>query len=380
MTFSLARINTILLITLFFLPFNGITQIVVQGRVVSEATGLPLAGASVYFNNTSIGTSTNAEGQFSLSLPDIDNAELIISSVGYQLLIYKPEAATIQNKALVFKLTQKEEQLKEVLILTDQVRKKYLAIFEREFLGITEEASRSSIKNKKDIYFTKGDGKNVFRAYSDTPLVIVNKMLGYTISFELVEFFYDEQSGRTSYFGYTRFEEMGNKNRWIKNRKQTYYGSTTHFYKSLIANNLKKEGYQIYMIKPIHLATDSSNNGDKNMSRQPKMQQEMDAAVEVNANQVITKDSTDNNNYIVNIPGKLMVQYGKNPSSKNYLNRIIFLQGSLPVGFRFYVISTSFNISLNNAGIVNNPMDLQYAGYWIYEKAANMLPLNYTPD
>ena len=76
----------------------------------------------------------------------------------------------------------------------------------------------------------------------------------------------------------------------------------------------------------------------------------------------------------------IMVQYGKDPSSKNYLSKITFIQGSLPVGFRSYVTSTSSFISLNNAGIANNPMDLQYAGYWIYEKAANMLPLNYTPD
>lgn len=374
------RIYRLLLFGLFFLPLNTTAQVAIQGRVVSESSGLPLEGSSVYFNNTSIGTSTNAEGRFSISLRDMDNAELIISSLGYQRLVYKPEATTIQNKTLVFKLAQKEEQLKEVLILTDAVRKKYLAIFEREFLGITEEASRSIIKNKKDIYFTKGEGKNVFNAYSDTALVIVNKMLGYTISFELVEFFYDEQSGRTSYYGYTRFEEMGDKNRWIKNRKHTYYGSTAHFYRALIANNLKKEGYQIYIIKPTHLSTDNSNNGDKNIITQSKTQQEMDVAVEVNANQVIAKDTTDSSNYIVTVPGKLMVQYGKDPSSKNYLSKITFIQGSLPVGFRSYVTSTSSFISLNNAGIANNPMDLQYAGYWIYEKAANMLPLNYTPD
>ena len=374
------RIYRLLLFGLFFLPLNTTAQVAIQGRVVSESSGLPLEGSSVYFNNTSIGTSTNAEGRFSISLRDMDNAELIISSLGYQRLVYKPEATTIQNKTLVFKLAQKEEQLKEVLILTDAVRKKYLAIFEREFLGITEEASRSIIKNKKDIYFTKGEGKNVFNAYSDTALVIVNKMLGYTISFELVEFFYDEQSGRTSYYGYTRFEEMGDKNRWIKNRKHTYYGSTAHFYRALIANNLKKEGYQIYIIKPTHLSTDNSNNGDKNIITQSKTQQEMDVAVEVNANQVIAKDSTDSSNYIVTVPGKLMVQYGKDPFSKNYLSKITFIQGSLPVGFRSYITSTSSFISLNNAGIANNPMDLQYAGYWIYEKAANMLPLNYTPD
>jgi hypothetical protein len=75
-----------------------------------------------------------------------------------------------------------------------------------------------------------------------------------------------------------------------------------------------------------------------------------------------------------------MVQYGKNPSSKIYLSRNTFLQGGLPVGFRAYVTVTAPAISLNNAGIINNPMDVLYAGYWIYEKAANMLPYNYVPE
>ena len=380
MIFSKHTINIFFLVVLFALPFASIAQITIQGKVLNEATGMPLQGASIYFNNTSIGASTNADGRFSLPLPELENAELIISSVGYQRLVYKPEAATIQNKTIVFKLAQKEEQLKDVLILTDAVRKKYLAIFEREFLGITEEASRSSIQNKKDIYFTSGDSKNSFKAHSDTPLVIINKMLGYRISFELVEFFYDQQNGRTSYYGYTRFDEMGDKNRWIKNRKNCYYGSTIHFYRSLIGNHLKQEGYKVYMIKPAHFSTDSTpGNGHKTIAGPSKTQQEMEMAVEVTAAQIITTDSISNN-YNVTIPGKLMVQYGREPASKNYLRRNTFIQGDIPMGFRSYVTVTAPAISLNNTGIINNPIDVLYGGYWIYEKAANMLPYNYMPE
>ena len=59
MAFSITRINRLLLIGLFFLPINTIAQVAIEGRVVSESSGLPLEGASVYFNNTFIGTSTN---------------------------------------------------------------------------------------------------------------------------------------------------------------------------------------------------------------------------------------------------------------------------------------------------------------------------------
>ena len=146
----------------------------------------------------------------------------------------------------------------------------------------------SSIKNRKDIYFTSGDSKRSFKAYADTPLVIINKKLGYKISFELSEFFFDEASGRTFYYGYTRFEDMGTKSRWIKNRKQCYYGSTMHFYRSLIENDLKKQGYQIYLIKPVHLSTDSSGSKKQQVTNRPSgTQGEMEMAVGVTAAQII---------------------------------------------------------------------------------------------
>ena len=74
-----------------------------------------------------------------------------------------------------------------------------------------------------------------------------------------------------------------------------------------------------------------------------------------------------------------MVQYDKDPSSKNYLKDKIMIAGSLPVGFRSYIGVNTPSISLNKTGIVNNPMDLEYSGYWMYEKAANMLAFNYEP-
>lgn len=355
------------------LPVVSFPQKIITGKVISEKTGVPIEGASVYFNNTSIGTSANSTGQFSLQLPDAFNTELIVSAVGYERMVFNTEGSDLQNKNMIFKLMPKEQSLRDVLILTDKVRAKYLAIFEKNFLGITAEASRSKIENRRDIFFTSGEGKNSFKAYSDTPLVIINRMLGYKISFELVDFLFDEQSGRTYYYGYTRFEEMGDKGRWQKNRKRCYYGSTAHFYTSLVAKRLEQEKYRIYLIKTSGMSADTSRSNSS-------PQQKMDMAVTITADEIVKPDSTNPNNYNITFKGKLMVQYDKNPASKNYLKTKTFLQGSMPVGYRSYILLKSPFISVNVAGIVNNPMDVEYSGYWIYEKAANMLPFNYTPD
>jgi hypothetical protein len=367
-------------IFLWWMPLLSFSQSIISGTVLSEKTGLPIEGASVYFNNTSIGTIANNSGKFSITSHGFLNGELIISAIGFELQVYVTGGAGVQTKDLVFKLATKEQQLREVLILTDAVRKKYLAIFEKNFLGITEEASHNKIENRKHIYFTSGDGKNSFRAYSDTPLVIINKMLGYKISFDLVDFLFNEQLGQTFYYGYTRFEEMGDKNKWVKNRRRSYYGSTVHFFRSLIANRLKEESFSMYLLKPVQSSMDSTNNKNGSNLNSLTKGEELSMAVSISAEQILQPDSIDVNQYRVSFKGKLMVQYNKDPASKNYLKSKTFIQGNMPVGFRsFITVKTPF-ISLSNTGIINNPMDVLYSGYWIYDKVANMLPFNYVPD
>src|SRR5258706_666551 len=58
-------------------------DVVVRGKVTGEG-GLPVAGASVQVKGTSIGTTTNNEGNFTLTVANA-NVTLVISSVGYDL-------------------------------------------------------------------------------------------------------------------------------------------------------------------------------------------------------------------------------------------------------------------------------------------------------
>ncbi len=53
----------------------------VQGRVVDSATGEPLAGVTVQVKGGTMGTTTDAEGHFSLSAPE--DAVLLVSYIGY---------------------------------------------------------------------------------------------------------------------------------------------------------------------------------------------------------------------------------------------------------------------------------------------------------
>src|SRR5690348_13341219 len=56
-------------------------DVTVRGKITGEG-GAPLAGVSVLVKGTSIGTTTNNDGNFSLNVPNAD-VTLVISSVGY---------------------------------------------------------------------------------------------------------------------------------------------------------------------------------------------------------------------------------------------------------------------------------------------------------
>jgi len=58
-------------------------DVTIRGKVTGEG-GLPLAGASVLVKGSTIGTTTNNEGTFTLNAPNA-NVTLVISSVGYDL-------------------------------------------------------------------------------------------------------------------------------------------------------------------------------------------------------------------------------------------------------------------------------------------------------
>lgn len=62
---------------------NAPVDVVVRGKVTGDG-GAPLAGVSVQVKGSTTGTTTNNEGDFSLTVPDA-NVTLVISSVGYDL-------------------------------------------------------------------------------------------------------------------------------------------------------------------------------------------------------------------------------------------------------------------------------------------------------
>src|SRR3954451_16334111 len=96
-------------IALLLLSFPAYTQVNISGKVVDGDSNAPLAGASVYFHNTTIGNYTNQQGDFQFDMADLITTDMVVSCRGYELLMYKVVPAQVKGKRIIFKLHAKAE-------------------------------------------------------------------------------------------------------------------------------------------------------------------------------------------------------------------------------------------------------------------------------
>jgi iron complex outermembrane recepter protein len=75
---------------LFFLSNLLLAQKVIRGIVLEAETNLPLAGASIYWENTNIGTKTDVRGVFNLK-EDGSKSALVISYIGFEKRKIQPQ-------------------------------------------------------------------------------------------------------------------------------------------------------------------------------------------------------------------------------------------------------------------------------------------------
>jgi hypothetical protein len=343
--------------------------------VVDEKDDTPLAAASVYFNNTTIATSTNEKGEFQFETVRMLNTELVIYCPGYEILVYKPNAQQVEGKRMVFKLRYKELVSVNKPVLSAEIRRSFLAVFSQVFLGNTEEASKCKIMNESVIYFGGGKTKTSFKAYADSPLVIINNMLGYKIIFNLEDLWYDDATGQNNFFGYARYEELAADKKWIRNRKDCYNGSSMHFFRSLVKHQLYEQGFGTFRREIVDRKLPAKITiGDTSIT-------DIDSTVvePMTAGDILYIDST--NELSIRVKGQLIVQYYKNPTAKAFLTRYgAPLAGDLDKGVESIILLKAPQVGINYAGVLDDAESVIYSGYWLYEKLGNRLPYNYVSD
>ncbi len=231
-------------------------QNVLQGTILSAKDSSAIAGASVYFDGTNLGDSSGPQGNFILRKAEGISSTLIISSLGYQTKVIT-SLDSFDTRNLKVYLTESTEFLEEVFLETDPwSRKKKLGIFKREFLGNTPEALQCKIKNEEVLQLVYVPSSDILLAYADEPLEVVNRYLGYEVKYNLENFRVEFSTGESGlhlpsliyYEGYSFFQELKKKPRkkHLKNRTKTFHGSSLHFMRSLSAQQLSENKFQIF--------------------------------------------------------------------------------------------------------------------------------------
>jgi iron complex outermembrane receptor protein len=107
-----------LLLVILSNGFKGFAQSeygVINGRIVN-AEGEPVAGSSITFQSTTLGTITDANGLFTLSGITPGSYILTISNVGYTAHTQSIRVTAGQNPLLNLQLSESKQELKEVIV------------------------------------------------------------------------------------------------------------------------------------------------------------------------------------------------------------------------------------------------------------------------
>ncbi len=113
----------ILIILCLFVVCSAAGQRIISGHTVT-ADGAAIEGVSITIEGTSVGTTSNREGEFSLRIPArFSNNTLSVTHVAYNAL--RRPVATLKNDE-IFTLTQRSLEAEEVLVEGRRARKETL--------------------------------------------------------------------------------------------------------------------------------------------------------------------------------------------------------------------------------------------------------------
>ncbi|AUC82695.1 carboxypeptidase-like regulatory domain-containing protein [Lacinutrix sp. Bg11-31] len=254
--------KNVVLISLFILSFLTSIAQELKGVVLNEKTNEPIFGASVYFDNTSIGTTTNFDGEFYINLKQHISTPLVVSFVGF-----KTEIHSVKNfeSKKTFKLEVDLNVLSEVVLESrDEWSREFkLKEFRREFLGRSEFGKKCVILNEEVLVLNFERETKQLIVSAKAPVIVKNESLDYVLTYDIEDFYinYDikikgrknlEKLSKTvtfmSYSGTTFFENIdsGKHKLALLNREKAYKGSTLHFMRSIASNSLNEENFQIF--------------------------------------------------------------------------------------------------------------------------------------
>lgn len=355
-------------ITAIAVAQNAPSYFKITGKIIDANSKAPMQAASVFAQNTTLGTATNNEGGFTLWLPN-GGYDLVVTFAGYETVTRRISAAENNDKEILIEMRLQVKAMEEVAIKTSNELKdgleKYGDFFIENFIGKTTNSRQCSITNKDALKFYFSKKRNRLKVLASEPLVIENTALGYRIRYTLDSFTYDYNSSTSTFTGYPLFEALqpadaAQATAWKENRTTAYNGSILHCMRSIYNKRLKEEGFEIqFIIKRTDMDTAIKGlnfygalNYEKNDSTQ---------IVEINPNQT-----------------EVAILYNNEKPDEAYQTA----NPDAPKKFELSVVSfvPQQAIGIEQNGFYFDQNDITITGYWSWEKMADMLPYDFKPE
>ncbi|RZL13390.1 MAG: carboxypeptidase-like regulatory domain-containing protein [Pedobacter sp.] len=398
----------ILLLSLF--AINVSAQVATVRGIIKDKQGSPIPMAGIYLAGYKAATMTDNNGNFKFPPLQPGNYDIIVQMVGF---LPGKANVSLENKDVTVNITLQESttNIKQVVIMPDPNRARYIELFKEYFIGKTENAAKCKLLNPEILRIDFDREENVLNVSTDEFLVLDNPVLGYKVKYLLQKFEYDIKKRIVYFEGQNVFEEMNGsermKRKWAKAREIAYRGSIQHFYRSLSNGTANKEGFVINKLKTLPNKNRPADSLiEANIKRLTKGQ--------ANIQRVLTFTSGDSISYWLKMRrepvtmaivdrGNVLIDtlvhtYDQNIKYLNFTDDlyVIYTKEKQPENFSFtgYWLSrprdiTDEQVSQIKAyklplafyanGAQTDPSWSLQKGYWAYEKVADQVPLDYEP-
>lgn len=349
-----------LLFTGLFILVGSISysQFAVTGIVMDSSSREPLAAASIFCQNTTLGTYTNKQGEFSITLKS-GGYDLVISYTGYVTQTIRVS----DNNKLEVLLIKEDKSMSEVIIKSSNEVpngwEKYGDFFLKNFIGSTPNAAQTSILNPDVIKFYYYKRSNKLKVLATEPIQIANRALGYNLRYQLDSFVYYYNTDLSSYRGFCLYTEMDGRDSllsiWQKNRSKAYYGSRLQFMRSYYDSTLTEDGWTILML---------DENNDKHFT---KIDNPYDSSYYGALDSTMQVE--------VWYPRRISINYDKKPEPE-YLKKF-----GLPknLGYQISYVDIKEAIEIKENGYYYDQRSWVNQGYWSWKNLADQLPYDYNP-
>jgi hypothetical protein len=353
---------------LFIVPlFIQAQNWLVRGKV-TDKDSKPIAFASVFINNTTIGTQSDENGNFKISIPPkFKHIDLVASFVGFIPQKINIDREDSDDKA--FKFVLENVSLGEVNVKAkmDKDWKRHWNTFYEGLMGETDYVKDCRLLNPEVVQLAYDEATKTVTATASQPLIIENDAFGLKITYQLVKL--DSDGKKTFVVGNSFFEYKYDVNEKIKARQQknfkrAYQDSFRSFLVAVSQNKLKESGFEVYKMNRMK----QFYEGKVFLSNEVN-----EGAITPTTAQEICSWDRETEQYFLHSEYPLLI------FALNRFDRNVMLFPDKPFKFSQLNLPKVY-LTFSETGWINTPNSMLMYYFWGKEGLANQLPDDYEPD